>query len=93
MAPGEVGRRVTIPVEFISREEFARRVASPSGKTATLMRQLETLLPYVTVNRLFDSRTADALLEGSGILFPFFREYADRVFDYCIRTHWGRTSR
>jgi hypothetical protein len=55
-----------------------------------MMSQLDTLLPYVSVDRLFDSRNTDALLEGSGIVFPRFRDYAERIFDYCLRTNWGK---
>jgi thioester reductase-like protein len=77
-------------LEFISQEEFVRRAASLTGKMAALMRQLEALLPYVTVDRLFDSRTTDALLEGSGITFPRFRDYGEKILSYCVETDWGK---
>ena len=52
-------------MEFISRDEFERRRASMRGREEAMMGQLDTLLPYVSVDRLFDSRNTDALLEGS----------------------------
>jgi thioester reductase-like protein len=77
-------------MEFISRDEFERRRASMRGREEAMMSQLDTLLPYVSVDRLFDSRNTDALLEGSGIVFPLFRNYAERIFDFCLRTNWGK---
>lgn len=78
-------------MEFISREEFERRRATMRGREEALMGQLDTLLPYVSVDRLFDSRNTDALLEGSGIIFPLFRDYAERIFAFCVKTNWGKS--
>ncbi|MBM2841934.1 MAG: binding 4 protein [Bacteroidetes bacterium] len=77
-------------IEYITREEFERRRSLMRGQEEALMSQLDTLLPYVSINRLFDSKNADALLEESGIEFPLFRNYAERIFEYCIKTNWGR---
>jgi thioester reductase-like protein len=77
-------------IEYITREEFQRRRTMTTGTLESLMTQLNTLLPYVSVNRLFDTSTTDALLQGSGITFPEFRDYAERIFDYCVKTQWGR---
>jgi thioester reductase-like protein len=77
-------------IEYITREEFERRRSRMRGREEALMSQLDTLLPYVSINRLFDSRNADALLSGSGIEFPMFRDYAERIFEYCVKTNWGK---
>jgi thioester reductase-like protein len=77
-------------MEFITKEEYERRRAAMRGREDALMSQLDTLLPYVTVNRLFDSTNADMLLEGSGIVFPLFKDYSDRIFEYCLKTNWGK---
>jgi thioester reductase-like protein len=77
-------------IEYITRAEFERRRSTMRGREEALMSQLDTLLPYVSINRLFDSRNADALLEKSGIVFPRFRDYAERLFSYCIETQWGK---
>jgi thioester reductase-like protein len=77
-------------MEFISKEEYERRRAAMRGREDALMSQLDTLLPYVTVNRLFDSVNADKLLAGSGIEFPRFTDYSEKIFEYCVRTNWGR---
>jgi thioester reductase-like protein len=79
-------------MEFITREEFERRRAKMRGREDALMAQLDTLLPYVSVNRLFDSRNTDTLLAGSGIAFPRFTDYADRIFEYCVKTNWGKNA-
>ena len=75
---------------FVSMEEFRRRLERWGSRAETLLTQLDTLMPYVTVNRLFDSRTTDGILEGSGIGFPPFESYADRIFNYCLETNWGK---
>jgi len=77
-------------LEFITREEFSRRRSGMRGREEALMGQLDTLLPYVSVDRLFDSRNTDALLEGSGIVFPRYAEYAERILGYCVASNWGR---
>lgn len=77
-------------MEFITREEFERRRATMRGREEALMAQLDTLLPYVSIDRLFDSANADRLLQRSGIVFPQFRDYAEKIFGYCVRTNWGR---
>lgn len=78
-------------MEFVTREEFERRRSRARGQEEALMMQLDTLLPYISINRLFDSRTADALLEGSLIRFPPFNEYASKIFSYCLKTNWGKS--
>jgi thioester reductase-like protein len=77
-------------MEFVSREEFNRRRSLTRGRSEAIFAQLDTLLPYVSVNRLFDSRTTEALLEGSGIEFPRFNTYAENIFSYCLATRWGK---
>ena len=79
-------------IEYITREEFERRRSLMRGREEALMSQLDTLLPYVSINRLFDSKNADTLLAGSGIEFPLFKDYAERIFEYCVKTNWGKTS-
>ncbi len=78
-------------VEFITRAEFDRRRAASRGREETLLSQLDTLLPYVTVNRLFNSAHTDRLLDRSGITFPRFSDYDSKIFGYCLRTKWGKT--
>jgi thioester reductase-like protein len=75
---------------FVPVGEFRARLARWGSRAGTLIAQLDTLMPYLTVNRLFDSRTTDGLLEGTGIQFPRFADYADRVFGYCLATNWGK---
>jgi thioester reductase-like protein len=78
-------------MEFISREEFERRRKAMGGREEALMAQLDTLLPYVSIDRLFNSANTDAMLEGSGITFPHFNDYAERIFAYCLKNQWGKT--
>jgi len=78
-------------IDYMTREEFDRRRASRAGREKALMSQLDTLLPYVSIDRLFDSANTDTALAGSGIGFPRFADYADRIFEYCVETNWGRT--
>jgi thioester reductase-like protein len=80
-------------IEYITREEFERRRSRMRGREEALMGQLDTLLPYVSINRLFDSRNTDLLLKGSGIEFPLFKDYADTIFEYCLKTNWGKLER
>ncbi len=77
-------------IRFIPPDEFPTMRAGMQGRALALMLQLDTLLPYISIDRLFDSRNADALLTGSGITFPRYAEYADKILDYCVRTNWGK---
>jgi thioester reductase-like protein len=86
VTPLQKPRRVT----FADMEEFRQRIARAGSGAAALLKQLETLVPYVTVNRLFDTTTTERLLKGSGITFPLFSEYAERMLGYCVATNWGK---
>jgi thioester reductase-like protein len=77
-------------MEFVTEEEFARRRKLTRGREEALLGQLDTLLPYVSIDRLFDSRNTEALLAGSGITFPRFSTYAEKIFAYCLKTNWGK---
>jgi thioester reductase-like protein len=83
------GRRT---MEFITRDEFEARRSRTRGREEALLAQLDTLLPYVSVDRLFDSRTTDRLLTGSGIEFPRYSSYQDRILAYCLDSQWGKKS-
>jgi nucleoside-diphosphate-sugar epimerase len=76
--------------EFISQEEYERRRSHARGRERALMTQLDSLLPYTGIDRLFDSRNTDRMLEGSDIRFPMFRTYADHIFAYCLEARWGK---
>ena len=86
VAPLREPRRVTYVTMEKFRTEFTGRGAGPMA----LLAQLDSLLPYITVNRLFDTTTTETLLEGSGLVFPRFEEYADRILEYCVKTGWGK---
>jgi thioester reductase-like protein len=77
-------------IQYIGREEFDLRRHAKRGREEVLMSQLDTLLPYVSIDRLFDSANTDAALLNTGIVFPTFQDYADRIFGYCLDTKWGK---
>ena len=83
-------RPVPRTMEFITREEFEKRRSLTRGRQEVLLGQLDTLLPYVSIDRLFDSRNTDALLQGSGITFPPFSSYEEKIYAYCLKTRWGK---
>jgi len=83
-----LSRRRTM--EFITREEFEVRRSKTRGREEALLSQLDTLLPYVSVDRLFDSSTTDALLAGSGIEFPRYSTYQEKILGYCLDSQWGK---
>jgi thioester reductase-like protein len=77
-------------ITYIGREEFDRGRHARRGREEALLAQLDTLLPYVSIDRLFDSANTDQALRGTGITFPRFNDYADRILAYCIDTRWGK---
>jgi thioester reductase-like protein len=79
-------------IEYITRKEFEHRRSRMRGREEALMSQLDSLLPYVSINRLFDSKNTDAVLDRSEIEFPLFKDYSDRIFEYCVKTNWGKNS-
>ena len=86
VAPLREPRRVT----FTTMGEFRRKLARGGSGTSPVLKQLEALIPYVTVNRLFDAATTEGLLKESGLTFPRFSEYAERMLGYCVSTNWGK---
>lgn len=51
---------------------------------------MEQFLPYFSRQWIYDDRKARAALEGSGIAHRMDDVSATALFDYCIRTRWGR---
>ncbi len=80
-------------VRYTTMAEFRKQYAGGGAGAAALLAQLESLLPYVTVNRLFDSTTTEALLRRWGIVFPRFDDYAERILRFCLDTNWGKRRR
>jgi hypothetical protein len=77
-------------IQFLREDEFVQRFERWGWRGKRILEQLGSLLPYAMVDRLFDTTVTDRLLKGSGITFPDFREYAGRIFAYCIDSDWGR---
>jgi len=77
-------------VRIVSPAAFEDHRKQLSGAARALADQLGALFPYVSVNRLFDTSNADALLRTGGIEFPRFSTYADRIFEFCLHTRWGK---
>jgi len=86
-SPGKEPRSV----EFVSPEVWDRRLEEMRGRERTLMLQLGTLLPYIDIDRIFDSTNTDRFLEGSGLAFPVFSDYGGKILEYCLRSNWGKT--
>jgi hypothetical protein len=57
--------------ESITHDEFEHRSAGLRGGEALIMKQMERLFNYLTLDRLFDTTNTDAILEGSGRQYPW----------------------
>lgn len=77
-------------VSYMTMDDFRKQLDGHMPGSAALVGQLQALLPYVTVNRLFDASTTEDLLKGSGLAFPRFEEYGERILKYCVATAWGK---
>jgi thioester reductase-like protein len=78
-------------VEFVPPEIWERRLGEMRGRERAIMAQLGSLLPYIGIDRIFDSANTERLLEGSGLAFPLFGDYAEMILNYCLRSNWGKT--
>jgi hypothetical protein len=78
-------------VEFVTPEVWEELLRNMPGRERALMSQMGSLLPYIGLDRIFDSTNTDRLLEGSGLAFPLFGDYAEVVLGYCLRSNWGKT--
>jgi len=77
-------------IEFVTQEEFDLLRSGMRGRQQEIMKQLDALLPYIGVERRFDTRNADAMMNASGIRLPLFREYSEQIFAYCLDSNWGK---
>ncbi|MGB6647401.1 MAG: SDR family oxidoreductase [Bacteroidota bacterium] len=77
-------------VEFVNPEVWGRRLHEMRSRERALMSQLGMLLPYIGIDRIFDSTNTDKLLEGSDLAFPIFSDYAERILEYCLTSNWGK---
>jgi len=77
-------------VEYLSPEEFHRRSESLPGKERALASHLGALFPYITLDRMFSTANTDGVLDPAGIRFPPFAGYAGKIFEFALRTDWGK---
>jgi thioester reductase-like protein len=75
---------------YLSPAEYAVAREKKGGRERVLLAQADALLPYVTVNRLFSTTNLDRALEKSGLRFPDFAQYGEKVLAYAVRTKWGK---
>jgi len=54
------------------------------------VRQVWHLIPYLTTNPRFNAGATTLALGGLQPQPPLFKDYAERVFSYCIDTNWGK---
>jgi thioester reductase-like protein len=79
-------------VRFVSSGLF-RTVAERTGRAlGRIAGAMETYIPYMSRNVVFDNRNTRELLHTS-VLPKSLLQYYDVILDYCIQTNWGRQFR
>ncbi len=63
-------------------EQFSRGIR--------VLKEILHLLPYMAANPRFDMTLTNRTLDGVVAPAPLFKDYAERVFDYCLQTNWGK---
>lgn len=87
-----------IPLEMVTRMFSTLTSATSHVKTLEemivkrfgLFAQTLPFIPYMTRNPRFDVRNTAASLEGILAPPPLFIDYAEKVFEYCLQTDWGK---
>jgi len=81
--------RVVSPDMFWNelQPEMVKRVR---GAMKQLVETGVQYMPYFAQNPLFDTARARDALRDSGLAVPDVHRYFTQLFDYCVRTDWGR---
>lgn len=87
-----------IPLEMVTRMFSTLTSASSHVKTLEemivkrfgLFSHTLPFIPYMTRNPRFDARQTAVSLEGILSPPPLFIDYAEKVFEYCLQTDWGK---
>jgi thioester reductase-like protein len=53
--------------------------------------KMKFFIPYLSVERSFDTSAARSALEGSGITPPLFEDYCETLLSFCVKANWGRS--
>lgn len=77
-------------VEFVSPAAWEPRLGKLPKRQRAILTQLGSLLPYIGIDRLFDSTNTDLFLARTGPELPAFADYAPALLDYCLQSNWGR---
>lgn len=77
-------------MDIVDTTEFQQRVARLTGRKAELYARMGLLFGYATVSRLFDTSNTARVLRHSGLQFPKYESYADKILHFCLLTDWGR---
>lgn len=60
------------------------------SKRLPILQQIFPLVPYMTSNPRFDSSATEKVLKSTKIKAPQFRDYGEKIFNYCLDTNWGK---
>ena len=63
------------------------------GQMRRFLGTVESYVPYLMGNPVFDNTRTREMLEPMGISVPSVSSYFDRLMRYCIETDWGRIDR
>jgi thioester reductase-like protein len=76
---------VPVPVYNAVKHLFGRQLRSRVEK-------MSVYIPYMSLDRSFDTTAANRALAGTGIVAPAFSDYCQNLFRYCVNSNWGRRS-
>jgi thioester reductase-like protein len=84
LSPDLVSRGLTAAMHGVERVEkmFSHQIG--------VLRQVLPFVPYMTSNPRFDTSNTVADLGNILAAPPLFKTYAERLFEYCFHTNWGR---
>lgn len=79
--------RVSTALSFVTPTPVPQSTSSRAAKALSMFEG------YVTISRVFDNVQSAAVLAPKGITPPPYASYCSVLFDYCLRTNWGRQLR
>jgi long-chain acyl-CoA synthetase len=77
-------------LEILDPDEYQDRLGKLSPRMAALYAQIGLILEYATVDRLYDSTNADAVVLHCGLQFPYYDSYADNILRFALLADWGK---
>lgn len=77
-------------IKFIPKKLYDAEKRLINNRERRTIEALKEYMPYLEINKFFDTTNTSAILQGTDITPPHFEQYYKPLLQYCLLTNWGK---